>query len=84
MYTSLENVFMNVDDTFSVQDMMADQVLSRGAFAWTTDGNFSSLCPNGSEWVWDSLRECAQDGRDMASIYLGLLSILCFMGSSLP
>ncbi|KAM9856389.1 lysosomal amino acid transporter 1 homolog [Aulostomus maculatus] len=64
--------------------MVTDGVLTRGAFGWTTDGNFTSLCPNGSVWVWESLRECAQDGRDMASIYLGLLSILCFMGSSLP
>ncbi|KAM6981850.1 lysosomal amino acid transporter 1 homolog [Tautogolabrus adspersus] len=48
------------------------------------DGNFTSLCPNGSEWVWQGLGECARDGRDMASIYAGLLSILCFMVSSLP
>ncbi|KAM6976937.1 lysosomal amino acid transporter 1 homolog [Aplochiton taeniatus] len=47
-------------------------------------GNFSTLCPNGSEWVWEGLGECAQDGRDMASVYLGLISILCFMVSSLP
>ncbi|XP_074537765.1 lysosomal amino acid transporter 1 homolog isoform X2 [Halichoeres trimaculatus] len=50
----------------------------------TTDGNFTSLCPNGTEWVWVGLGECAQDARDMASIYAGLLSILCFMVSSLP
>uniref|UniRef100_H3CEZ5 Lysosomal amino acid transporter 1 homolog n=1 Tax=Tetraodon nigroviridis TaxID=99883 RepID=H3CEZ5_TETNG len=48
------------------------------------DGNFTSLCPNGSQWVWEGLGECAQDARDMASIYLGLLSIVFFMVSSLP
>ncbi|KAI9531161.1 hypothetical protein NQZ68_000656 [Dissostichus eleginoides] len=65
-------------------NMMTDGVLSRGVFGVSTSGNFSSLCPNGSQWVWEGLGECAQDGRDMASIYLGLLSILCFMVSSLP
>lgn len=64
--------------------MLTDGVLTRGAFGWTTQGNFTSLCPNGSKWVWEGLGECAQDARDMASIYLGLLSILCFMVSSLP
>ncbi|XP_070694982.1 lysosomal amino acid transporter 1 homolog [Pempheris klunzingeri] len=65
------------------QNMWTDGVLSRVAFGWTAQGNFSS-CPNGSKWVWDGLGECAQDARDMASVYLGLLSILCFMVSSLP
>uniref|UniRef100_A0A3P9DUU7 Lysosomal amino acid transporter 1 homolog n=1 Tax=Maylandia zebra TaxID=106582 RepID=A0A3P9DUU7_9CICH len=46
--------------------------------------NFTSLCPNGSKWVWEGLGECAQDARDMASVYLGLLSILCFLVSSFP
>ncbi|XP_044067632.1 lysosomal amino acid transporter 1 homolog isoform X2 [Siniperca chuatsi] len=64
--------------------MWTDGVLTRGAFGWTTEGNFTYLCPNGSKWVWDGFGECAQDARDMASIYLGLLSILCFMVSSLP
>lgn len=68
--------------------MCADGVLTRWSFGWTSaDGpssNISSVCPNGSLWVLDILGECAQDGRDMASIYLGLLSILCFMVSSLP
>lgn len=59
-------------------------VLTRGAFGRNADGNFTSLCPNGSEWVWVGLGECAQDGRDMASVALGLLSIVCFMVSSLP
>ncbi|XP_053705203.1 lysosomal amino acid transporter 1 homolog [Synchiropus splendidus] len=53
-------------------------------FGGTSDGNFTTLCPNGSRWVWDGLGECAVDGRDMASVYLGLFSILCFMVSSLP
>lgn len=66
------------------QNMQTDGVLTRGAFGWSGDGNFTSLCPNGTKWVWDVFGECAQDGRDMASIYLGLLSILCFMVSSFP
>ncbi|KAK2898289.1 hypothetical protein Q8A67_009707 [Cirrhinus molitorella] len=48
------------------------------------DGNFSSLCPHGIEWIWYGLGECAQDGRDIASVVLGLLSIVCFVVSSLP
>ncbi|XP_061745827.1 lysosomal amino acid transporter 1 homolog isoform X2 [Nerophis ophidion] len=64
-------------------------MFAHGAFIHRTSGlaaggNFTTLCPNGSAWVWEGLGECAQDGRDMASIYLGLLSILCFMMSSLP
>nr|XP_014425047.1 lysosomal amino acid transporter 1 homolog [Pelodiscus sinensis] len=46
-------------------------------------GNFSD-CPNGSQWVWDVFSECAQDSRDFASIWLGLISIVCFAASSLP
>ncbi|XP_041859491.1 lysosomal amino acid transporter 1 homolog isoform X2 [Melanotaenia boesemani] len=68
----------------ATQNMWTDRVLTRRTLGWTTEGNFTSLCPNGSKWVWEGLGECAQDGRDMASIYLGLLSILCFMVSSLP
>lgn len=68
----------------STQTMWTDGVLTRSPFGWTTQGNFTSLCPNGSKWVWEGLGECAQDARDMASVYLGLLSILCFMVSSLP
>ncbi|XP_034393642.1 lysosomal amino acid transporter 1 homolog isoform X3 [Cyclopterus lumpus] len=66
------------------QTMSTDGDLARGASGWSTQGNFTSLCPNGSKWVWEGLGECAQDGRDMASIYLGLLSIVFFMVSSLP
>ncbi|XP_068189272.1 lysosomal amino acid transporter 1 homolog [Antennarius striatus] len=64
--------------------MTSEGVLTRGVLGRTSGDNFTSLCPNGTEWVWNALKECAQDGRDMASIYLGLLSILCFMVSSLP
>ncbi|TNN55196.1 Lysosomal amino acid transporter 1 [Liparis tanakae] len=64
--------------------MRTDGVLARVSFGWSTQGNFTSLCPNGSKWVWEGLGECAQDARDMASIYLGLLSIVFFMVSSLP
>ncbi|KAK7145638.1 hypothetical protein R3I93_013392 [Phoxinus phoxinus] len=48
------------------------------------DGNFSSLCPHGIAWIWYGLGECAQDARDIASVVLGLLSIVCFMVSSIP
>lgn len=63
---------------------MSVETLTHGTFGWTTPENFTSLCPNGTKWVWDILKECADDARDMASIYLGLLSILCFMVSSFP
>ncbi|XP_054636585.1 lysosomal amino acid transporter 1 homolog [Dunckerocampus dactyliophorus] len=64
--------------------MLTHRVLTHGPSGSASGGNFTTLCPNGSEWVWEGLGECAQDARDMASIYLGLLSILCFMMSSLP
>ncbi|XP_055366538.1 lysosomal amino acid transporter 1 homolog isoform X2 [Betta splendens] len=64
--------------------MWTDGVLSRGSLGGTSQGNLSSLCPNGSQWVWEGLGECAQDARDMASVYLGLMSIVFFMVSSLP
>ncbi|NWI63116.1 LAAT1 protein, partial [Todus mexicanus] len=46
-------------------------------------GNVSD-CPNGSRWVLDVFNECAQDGWDMASVILGLVSILCFAAASFP
>ncbi|NXY87975.1 LAAT1 protein, partial [Alcedo cyanopectus] len=46
-------------------------------------GNLSS-CPNGSRWVLAVFHECAQDGWDMASVVLGLLSIACFAAASFP
>ncbi|NXW58792.1 LAAT1 protein, partial [Eurystomus gularis] len=46
-------------------------------------GNLSD-CPNGSRWVMDVFNECAQDGRDIASVVLGLLSIVCFAAASFP
>ncbi|XP_039611935.1 lysosomal amino acid transporter 1 homolog [Polypterus senegalus] len=57
---------------------------SIGLFSNKSNDNFTSLCPNGSVWIWEGLKECAVDGRDMASVYLGLLSIVCFMFSSIP
>ncbi|KAM8927886.1 lysosomal amino acid transporter 1 homolog [Pelodytes ibericus] len=45
--------------------------------------NFSD-CPNGSRWIWNVFSECAVDGRDVSSVCLGLISILCFISSSLP
>uniref|UniRef100_UPI0037E8CAEA lysosomal amino acid transporter 1 homolog n=1 Tax=Semicossyphus pulcher TaxID=241346 RepID=UPI0037E8CAEA len=68
----------------ATQNMGTYAVPTHSPFVMTNDGNFTSLCPNGSKWVWEGLGECAQDARDMASIYAGLLSILCFMVSSLP
>lgn len=64
--------------------MSTETLLTDGALGWPSADNFTSLCPNGTKWVWDILKECADDARDMASVYLGLLSILCFMVSSLP
>lgn len=66
------------------QNIWKDGVLTWSAFGAAADANFTSLCPNGSQWVWEGLGECAQDARDMASIFLGLISILCFMVSSVP
>lgn len=56
--------------------------ITQDALELTTAIN--TTCPNGTQWVMNVLQECAQDGRDMASVYLGLFSILCFMVSSLP
>ncbi|XP_056895986.1 lysosomal amino acid transporter 1 homolog isoform X2 [Takifugu flavidus] len=70
--------------TSLTQNIRTDGVLTRSTLGAAADTNFTSLCPNGSQWVWEGLGECAQDARDMASIYLGLLSILCFMVSSIP
>ncbi|XP_053307893.1 lysosomal amino acid transporter 1 homolog [Spea bombifrons] len=56
--------------------------------AWSADPVYSppnmSDCPNGSRWIWNLLNECAVDGWDVASVYLGLLSIPLFITSSLP
>ncbi|KAM6241004.1 lysosomal amino acid transporter 1 homolog isoform 2-T2 [Porphyrio hochstetteri] len=46
-------------------------------------GNLSD-CPNGSRWVMDVFNECAQDGWDIASVVLGLVSIFCFAAASFP
>ncbi|KAL7975818.1 hypothetical protein Chor_004557 [Crotalus horridus] len=44
----------------------------------------ASDCVNGSEWILTVFHECAQDGRDVASVVLGLVSIACFAGASFP
>lgn len=62
--------------------MLADGVLTQNILEQTGDMNVT--CPNGTRWILEVLHECAQDGRDLASVYLGLLSIVCFMVSSLP
>ncbi|XP_041275322.1 lysosomal amino acid transporter 1 homolog isoform X2 [Pyrgilauda ruficollis] len=46
-------------------------------------GNLSD-CPNGSRWIMDVFNECAQDSRDVASIVLGLGSIVCFIAAAFP
>ncbi|NXI66541.1 LAAT1 protein, partial [Anseranas semipalmata] len=43
-----------------------------------------SECPNGSRWVLQVFAECARDGRDVASVVLGLVSICCFAAASFP
>ncbi|XP_078095072.1 lysosomal amino acid transporter 1 homolog [Mustelus asterias] len=47
-------------------------------------GNFTTDCPNGSLFIWNILQECTENGRDVASVALGLLSVLCFMVSTFP
>uniref|UniRef100_UPI00398F78F0 lysosomal amino acid transporter 1 homolog isoform X2 n=1 Tax=Pristiophorus japonicus TaxID=55135 RepID=UPI00398F78F0 len=47
-------------------------------------GNFTIDCPNGSRVVWNILQVCTEDGRDMASVALGLFSVVCFMVSTFP
>ncbi|NXG38606.1 LAAT1 protein, partial [Dromaius novaehollandiae] len=54
-----------------------------GAMEAAAGGNFSD-CPNGSQWVQDVFDECARDGRDVASVVLGLVSICCFAAASFP
>ncbi|XP_059188278.1 lysosomal amino acid transporter 1 homolog [Centropristis striata] len=68
----------------TTQNMSTGGVPMPVSLGLATAGNFTSLCPNGTKWVWEILGECVMDARDEASIYLGLLSILCFMVSSLP
>ncbi|XP_042199614.1 lysosomal amino acid transporter 1 homolog [Callorhinchus milii] len=52
--------------------------------AFSLHGNFTVDCPNGSWLIWDAFHECAEDSRDLASVALGLISIIFFMISSLP
>ncbi|XP_043531707.1 lysosomal amino acid transporter 1 homolog isoform X2 [Chiloscyllium plagiosum] len=47
-------------------------------------GNFTTDCPNGSLFIWNILKECTEDGRDLASVVLGLFSVLCFMMAAFP
>ncbi|KAM6046550.1 lysosomal amino acid transporter 1 homolog isoform 1-T1 [Chlamydotis macqueenii] len=57
--------------------------MSAGRWRGVPPGNLSD-CPNGSRWVMDVFNECAQDSRDIASVILGLVSILCFAAASFP
>ncbi|GCB64850.1 hypothetical protein scyTo_0011808 [Scyliorhinus torazame] len=52
--------------------------------AGASTGNFTSECPNGSLFVWKFLEECTEYDRDIASVALGLFSVLCFMVSAFP
>ncbi|XP_072887980.1 lysosomal amino acid transporter 1 homolog [Hemitrygon akajei] len=47
-------------------------------------GNFTTECPNGSRYVWDILQVCTEEWRDIASVVLGLFSVICFMFSAFP
>lgn len=47
-------------------------------------GNYTTDCPNGSYIIWDILQACTEDARDVASITLGLFSVICFMFSAFP
>ncbi|XP_078498619.1 lysosomal amino acid transporter 1 homolog [Lissotriton helveticus] len=61
-----------------------DVPLFRGQLgAMSSMGNISD-CPNGTQWIWIVLSECTQGSRDIASVILGLFSLLCFMGASFP
>ncbi|XP_075929007.1 lysosomal amino acid transporter 1 homolog isoform X1 [Petromyzon marinus] len=43
------------------------------------------VCANGSiAWISTVFGECASNGRDVASVALGLLSLLCFLFASVP
>ncbi|NXJ69584.1 LAAT1 protein, partial [Rostratula benghalensis] len=57
--------------------------MAAGRWGGLPPGNLSG-CPNGSRWVMDVFNECARDGRDMASVVLGLVSIFCFAAASCP
>ncbi|XP_067873443.1 lysosomal amino acid transporter 1 homolog [Heterodontus francisci] len=46
--------------------------------------NFTNDCPNGSQFVWNILQECTEHNRDIASVALGLFSIVFFMVSAFP
>ncbi|XP_073457657.1 lysosomal amino acid transporter 1 homolog [Aquarana catesbeiana] len=64
-------------------DTMDAWLRSWGLEAPLPPRNFSD-CPNGTEWVWNTFKECASDARDLASVLLGLISIFCFIFSSFP
>ncbi|KPP65934.1 hypothetical protein Z043_115608, partial [Scleropages formosus] len=69
---------------FTAMKMGFFEVLTHVSTVRISDGNLTLLCPNGSQWVLRVLGECTQDARDMASIVLGLLSIVCFIASLGP
>lgn len=61
-----------------------DVPLFRGQLGGMTSMGNISDCPNGTQWIWIVLSECTQGSRDIASVILGLFSLLCFMGASFP
>lgn len=42
------------------------------------------LCPEGSEWIWNLLEQCVENGWEYASVIFGLVSIVCFLFAALP
>ncbi|NP_001037886.1 novel protein similar to pqlc2 isoform X1 [Xenopus tropicalis] len=42
------------------------------------------FCPNGTKWILDAFGDCAVNGRDHASVYLGMISMGLFMVCTFP
>ncbi|NP_001090312.1 uncharacterized protein LOC779221 [Xenopus laevis] len=43
-----------------------------------------TFCPNGTKWILSAFGECAVNGRDHASVYLGMIGMGLFMVCTLP
>ncbi|KAL5014902.1 hypothetical protein ScPMuIL_009172 [Solemya velum] len=41
-------------------------------------------CPGGVQWAWNFLHDCVYDSRGIASVVLGLLSIVCWLIVGIP
>ncbi|XP_068137010.1 lysosomal amino acid transporter 1 homolog [Hyperolius riggenbachi] len=42
------------------------------------------LCPDGSQWIWQLLEQCVDNGWEYWSVIIGLISIGCFLFAALP